>query len=154
MAKKQRWAYWKFLQVENWFLSYFSYWTLSSHLLHFRTEYFFRFGINLDFHLMQIVDVENVSRLFFFFKLSPFSTWEITVLYLTFSRHQLEIWWSQIEFTGDALAEPVNGYLRPLNLQLMSWNCQIQYSYLHSNVIMFIYTQMCIAALLTRWRKR
>jgi hypothetical protein len=27
--------------------------------------------------------------------------------------------WSQIEFTGDALAEPVNGYLRPLNRQLM-----------------------------------
>ena len=85
MAKKQRWAYWKFLQVENWFLSYFSYWTLSSHLLHFRTEYFFRFGINLDFHLMQIVDVENVSRLFFFFKLSPFSTWEITIVFDIFT---------------------------------------------------------------------
>ena len=36
---------------------------------------------------------------------------EITVLYLKISQHQLEIWWSQNEFTGDALAEPVNGYL-------------------------------------------
>ena len=31
-------------------------------------------------------------------------TMEITVLYLKISRHQLEIWWWQIEFTGDALA--------------------------------------------------
>jgi hypothetical protein len=54
--------------------------------------------------------------------------YEITVLYLNISRHQLEIWWSQIEFTGDAVAEPVNGYLRPLNRQLMPWNFQIQYS--------------------------
>jgi hypothetical protein len=69
-------------------------------------------------------------------------------LYLTISRHQLEIWWSQIEFTGDTSAEPVNGYLQPLNRQLMPWNCQIQYSYLHSNVI------MCIATLLSRWRRR
>ena len=29
-------------------------------------------------------------------------------------------------------------YLRPLNRQLMPWNFQIQYSYLHSNVIMSI----------------
>jgi hypothetical protein len=43
-------------------------------------------------------------------------------LYLKISRHHLEIWWSQIEFTGNALAEPVNGYLRPLNWQLMPWN--------------------------------
>ena len=64
--------------------------------------------------------------------------YEITVLYLNISRHQLEIWWSQIEFTGDAVAEPVNGYLRPLNRQLMPWNFQIQYSYLHSNVFMCI----------------
>jgi hypothetical protein len=63
---------------------------------------------------------------------------EITVLYLKISRHQLEIWWSQIKFTGDALAESVNGYLRPLNPQLMPWNFQIQYSYLHCNVIMCI----------------
>jgi hypothetical protein len=39
----------------------------------------------------------------------------MTVLYLKIWRHQLEIWWSQIELTGDALAEPVNGYLWPLN---------------------------------------
>jgi len=45
---------------------------------------------------------------------------EITVLYLKISRHQLEIWWSQIEFTGDALAEPVNGYLRPLNRPILT----------------------------------
>jgi hypothetical protein len=32
----------------------------------------------------------------------------------------LEICWSQIEFTDDALAEPLNGYLRPLNRQLMT----------------------------------
>jgi hypothetical protein len=31
----------------------------------------------------------------------------------------MEIRWSKLEFTGDALAEPVNGYLRPLNRQLM-----------------------------------
>jgi hypothetical protein len=59
---------------------------------------------------------------------------------LKISRHQSEIWWSQIELTGDALAEPVNGYLRQLNRQLMPWNFQIQYSYLHSNVIMCIAT--------------
>jgi hypothetical protein len=41
------------------------------------------------------------------------------VLYLKISWHQLEIWWFQIEFTGIALAVPVNGYLRPLNRQLM-----------------------------------
>ena len=35
-----------------------------------------------------------------------------------------------------------------LNQQLMPWNVQIQYSYLHSNII------MCIAKLLIRWRKR
>jgi hypothetical protein len=58
---------------------------------------------------------------------------------LKISRHQLQIWWSQIEFTGDLLAEPVNGYYRPLNPQLMHWNFQIKYSYLHSNVIMCIY---------------
>ena len=60
-------------------------------------------------------------------------------LYLTISRHQLEIWWWQIEFTCDALAEPVNWYLRPWNRQMMTWNFQMQYSYLHSNVIMCIY---------------
>ena len=38
--------------------------------------------------------------------------------------------------------------IKPLNRQLMPWNFQIQFSYLHSNVI------MCIATLLTRWRKR
>ena len=54
------------------------------------------------------------------------------------SQHQLGTWWSQIEFTGDALSEPVNGYLRPLNPQLLPWNFQIQNSYLHSNVIMCI----------------
>ena len=48
----------------------------------------------------------------------------------------MEIWWSQIEFTGDAVAEPVNGYLRPLNIKFMPWNFQIQYSYIHSNVNM------------------
>ena len=36
--------------------------------------------------------------------------------------------------------------ITPLNRQLMPWNFQIQYMYLHSNVI------MCIATLLTRWR--
>jgi hypothetical protein len=74
--------------------------------------------------------------------------YEITVLYLQISRNQLAIWWSQIEFTGDVLAEPVNGYLLLLNRQLIPWNFQIQYSYLHSTVI------MRIATLLTRWRKR
>jgi hypothetical protein len=39
-------------------------------------------------------------------------------LYLKILRHQLEIWWSQIEFTGHALARPLNWYLRPLNRQL------------------------------------
>ena len=68
------------------------------------------------------------------------------------SRGQYLCWWSQIEYTGDATAEPVNEYLRPLNRQLMPWNCQLQYNYLHSNVIMCI--DMCIATLLTRWRKR
>ena len=58
--------------------------------------------------------------------------------------HQLEIWWSQIKFTGDTLAEPVNGYLRPSNQQLMPWNFQIQYSYLHSNAILNI--KKCILA--------
>jgi hypothetical protein len=48
-------------------------------------------------------------------------------LFLKISGHLLEIWWLQIEFM-------VNRYLRPLNRQLMSWNFQIQYSYLHSNV--------------------
>jgi hypothetical protein len=38
--------------------------------------------------------------------------------------------------------------ITPLHRQLMSWNFKIQYSYLHSNVI------MCIATLMTRWRKR
>jgi hypothetical protein len=38
--------------------------------------------------------------------------------------------------------------ITPLNRQLMPWNIQIQFSYLHSNVI------MCIATLLTRWRNR
>jgi hypothetical protein len=33
-------------------------------------------------------------------------------IYVKISRHQLEIWWSQIEFTGDAIAEAVSGYLR------------------------------------------
>jgi hypothetical protein len=64
---------------------------------------------------------------------------QINVLYARFmfqriaplSRHQLEIWFSQIQFTGDALTEPVSGYLRALNRQLMPrpWNFQIQYSY-------------------------
>jgi hypothetical protein len=44
----------------------------------------------------------------------------------------------QVELTGDALTEPVNGYLRPLNRQLMPQNFQIQFSYLHSNVIICI----------------
>ena len=43
---------------------------------------------------------------------------EITVLYLEISRHH---WWSQIEFTVYALVEPVNGYLRPLNRQLITY---------------------------------
>ena len=38
--------------------------------------------------------------------------------------------------------------ITPLNWQLMPWNIQIQFSYLHSNVI------MCIATLLTKWPKR
>ena len=36
------------------------------------------------------------------------------------------------------LGKPVNGYVRPLNRQLMPRNVQIQCSYLHSNVIMYI----------------
>jgi hypothetical protein len=38
--------------------------------------------------------------------------------------------------------------ITPLNRQLVRWNFQVQFSYLHSNVI------MCISTLLTRWRKR
>ena len=41
--------------------------------------------------------------------------------------------WSQIKFTGDALAETVNGFLRPSNPQLMPLELKIQYCYLHSN---------------------
>jgi hypothetical protein len=63
---------------------------------------------------------------------------------LKISRHQLEIWWSQIEFTGDVITEPVNGYLWPLNRHLMPWNFQIQYSYFHSNVIMGIDLQTAL----------
>ena len=59
-------------------------------------------------------------------------------LYLKISRHQLEIWWSQIEFTSDAIADPVNVYLRPSNRKLRPWNFQIQYSYLHSNAMLNI----------------
>jgi hypothetical protein len=40
---------------------------------------------------------------------------------------------------GDLMvANLVNGYSRSLNRQLISRNFQIQYSYLHSNVIMCI----------------
>ena len=39
-------------------------------------------------------------------------------MYLKISRHQFD-GWLQIEFTGDAIVEPVNVYLRPLNRQLM-----------------------------------
>ena len=104
----------------------------------------------------------SVNEIFQLFKYDL----EITVLYLKISRHQFEIWWLQIEFTGDVLAEPVNRYLRPLyqqlipwqieftgdvlaepvnrylrplNRLLMPWYFQIQYSYLHSN-----YVIMCI----------
>ena len=45
----------------------------------------------------------------------------------------------------NALAEPVNGYLRPSNQQLMPWNFQIQYSYLHSNAILNIKMYSCIS---------
>jgi hypothetical protein len=44
--------------------------------------------------------------------------WDIIAVYLGDT-------WSQMEFTDDAIAEPVNGYLRPLNRQLMPWNFQI-----------------------------
>ena len=60
--------------------------------------------------------------------------------------------WLQTEFTGDALAEPVNRYLQSCNRQLMPWNFQIQYRYLHFNVIMCRIDVYC--TLLTRWRKR
>ena len=55
------------------------------------------------------------------------------------SRHQLEIWWWQIEFTDDANARVASKLnLPPSNLQLMPWNFQIQNCYLHCNVIMCI----------------
>jgi hypothetical protein len=41
--------------------------------------------------------------------------------------HPFELWWSQIEFTGDVL-----------NRQLLPWSFQIQFSYFHSNVFMCI----------------
>jgi hypothetical protein len=44
-------------------------------------------------------------------------------------------------------------YLRPSNRQLMQWNFQIQYSYLHSNVIMCVDVYRCIIDK-SRWRKR
>jgi hypothetical protein len=37
------------------------------------------------------------------------------------------------DLTGDALAKPVNKYLRPLHRPLMPRNFQIQYSYLYSS---------------------
>jgi len=43
-------------------------------------------------------------------------------MYLKISRHQLEIWWSQIEFTGDAI--PVL-YLKISRHQLVIWWTQI-----------------------------
>jgi hypothetical protein len=48
----------------------------------------------------------------------------------------------------NAISTVVLVKITPLNRQLMTWNIQIQFGYLHSNVI------MCIATLLTRWRKR
>jgi hypothetical protein len=81
---------------------------------------------------------------------------EITVLCLKISRHQFSIWWSQIsvywrrfEFSNAILLSNISCYfnsgidtvkITPLNRQLMPWNFQIQYSYLHSNVIMCIVT--------------
>ena len=52
---------------------------------------------------------------------------EITVLYLKISRHQLSISWSQISvyWLYYRIASRLN--LRPLNLQLMPWNSQIQH---------------------------
>ena len=42
------------------------------------------------------------------------------------------------------VANWVNGYLRHVNRQLMPWNFQIQYSYLHSNAILNIKMYSCI----------
>ena len=64
---------------------------------------------------------------------------DICIVFIKNSRHQLEIWWWQIELSGDALTEPLNGYLWPWNRQLMPLNFLIQCSYLHSNIIMCIY---------------
>ena len=67
-----------------------------------------------------------------------FFAWWDSILNAHSSSNQLRIWWLQIEFTDDALAGSVSGYLRPLNRQLMPWNLQIQYSYLYCNGIMCI----------------
>ena len=52
-------------------------------------------------------------------------------MYFKRRRHQLVI--SHIKFTGDALAETVNGLFRSSNHQLMPSELKIQYCYLHSN---------------------
>jgi hypothetical protein len=67
---------------------------------------------------------------------------------LKISRHQFSIWWSQISvyWLRYRIASKINlrpsNKIIPLNRQLMLRNFQIQYSYLHSNVI------MCLATLL------
>jgi len=49
------------------------------------------------------------------------------------------------DLTGDALAEPVNKYLRPLHRPLLPCNFQIQYSYLYYNAILNIKKYSCIS---------
>ena len=54
------------------------------------------------------------------------------------------VYWRRVSGASKRIFATMKSTIR----QLMPWNFQIQYSYLHSNVI------MCIATLLTRWRKR
>jgi hypothetical protein len=52
-----------------------------------------------------------------------FRSYTICIVIMTLNKHIMAVYlgdtWSQMEFTDDAIAEPVNGYLRPLNRQLM-----------------------------------
>ena len=47
----------------------------------------------------------NINDIFIVINVLFCFTTEITVLYFKLRRHQLGIWWSQIKFTGDALAD-------------------------------------------------
>jgi hypothetical protein len=69
-----------------------------------------------------VIDLRQVGGFLWVSSTNKTDCYEITEILLKvtldtinqISQHQLEIWWLQIEFTGNALEEPVNGYLRPL----------------------------------------